>query len=539
MILLGTGGGGVSNDKGYFATEAALILALPVGQDGWFATVGTTDTVWVWDSGSSAWVDTYKAPDLSGVVPYTGATNDLDMGAFDITAGNLSGTNTGDQVSSDFDHGGLTGLTGDDHTQYVLADGTRNITGEQTFDDGIVNEGDLSVSGSSEFNDEAYFNELVEMYSGLFAEGGVELDGTLNHGGGAFLSSGTTGATPASGAGTRMMWVPAKSAFRAGYVNGIQWNDSNIGEYSFAAGANATVRGEGSSGFGSTPYVTGDYSTAFGYNCSVNGDYAVAFGKNTNARGYASTVFGFQCEASGSYATCGGTGSEAEGSYSTCIGSNCYTEGIASVALGGGTTATGNYSFAAGYNCEAGGQYTTVLGYNAYADIYCGFAQGGSVTAEAQYGRCFGNRAISRLEGGEAIGNGYFTKKADAQTVNVILRGSGSSGATVSLDTPTTYTIPTDTTIVMTATFNWRADDGASACAVRRVLAEYDGTTMTMSAVQTIGTDIDDDGMIDEIEIYDAGDGEIGIDVTDAYGDDFGVVCNLDIIENAFLKPST
>jgi len=40
--------------------------------------------------------------DLSGLVPYTGATTDVDLGANDITANNLTGTNTGDQDLSGY-----------------------------------------------------------------------------------------------------------------------------------------------------------------------------------------------------------------------------------------------------------------------------------------------------------------------------------------------------------------------------------------------------------------------------------------------------
>jgi hypothetical protein len=46
------------NNKGFFATESALTTAYSSGQDGWFAIVGATDTFWVWDSGTSDWVDT-------------------------------------------------------------------------------------------------------------------------------------------------------------------------------------------------------------------------------------------------------------------------------------------------------------------------------------------------------------------------------------------------------------------------------------------------------------------------------------------------
>lgn len=43
------------------------------------------------------------------------------------------------------DHGALTGLTDDDHPQYVLATGTRNITGIQTFDSGLDSYGEVNL----------------------------------------------------------------------------------------------------------------------------------------------------------------------------------------------------------------------------------------------------------------------------------------------------------------------------------------------------------------------------------------------------------
>lgn len=52
---------GDQNNKGYFATEDALNAAYPVGQNGWYAIVGTTDTIWVWDGDTSAWVNTHNA----------------------------------------------------------------------------------------------------------------------------------------------------------------------------------------------------------------------------------------------------------------------------------------------------------------------------------------------------------------------------------------------------------------------------------------------------------------------------------------------
>lgn len=65
-----------AHDKGYFANPAALQEAVPTGVDGDYAIIGTTDTIWMWDSDTQAWVDSHKATDLSNY--YTkGETNNL------------------------------------------------------------------------------------------------------------------------------------------------------------------------------------------------------------------------------------------------------------------------------------------------------------------------------------------------------------------------------------------------------------------------------------------------------------------------------
>ena len=65
-----------AHDKGYFANPAALQEAVPTGVDGDYAIVGTTDTIWMWDSDTQAWVDSHKATDLSNY--YTkGETDNL------------------------------------------------------------------------------------------------------------------------------------------------------------------------------------------------------------------------------------------------------------------------------------------------------------------------------------------------------------------------------------------------------------------------------------------------------------------------------
>ena len=58
VVVLAGGGSTDTHNKGYYATQAALEEAYPTAEAGDWAIVGETDTVWVWDSDNSAWVDT-------------------------------------------------------------------------------------------------------------------------------------------------------------------------------------------------------------------------------------------------------------------------------------------------------------------------------------------------------------------------------------------------------------------------------------------------------------------------------------------------
>lgn len=61
---------------------------------------------------------------------------------------------------------------------------------------------------------------------------------------------GTTGATPTSGAGTRLMWIPEKFSLRAGRVAGTEWDNANISNDSFVWGKNVGNKGVSNSTFG-------------------------------------------------------------------------------------------------------------------------------------------------------------------------------------------------------------------------------------------------------------------------------------------------
>jgi hypothetical protein len=137
---------------------------------------------------------------------------------------------------------------------------------------------------------------------------------------GAVLFDGATGGTPTSGPGTRLMWIPSKAAFRAGYVSGSNWDNANIGHYSTAMGHNAIASGFRSAAMGDGAIASGSGSTAMGRATQASGSYSTAMGRAT--------------QASGGYSTAMGWGTIASGSYSTAMGNNIAVEGDNSVGVG-------------------------------------------------------------------------------------------------------------------------------------------------------------------------------------------------------------
>lgn len=99
-------GGGDSHDLGSFATPEALATAYPTANAGDFAIVESTDTIWVWDSDNSEWLDTTRRGQVSSV---NGKTGDVVIPA--IVA--ISGTSVTQQLATEtiYNCGELTALS--------------------------------------------------------------------------------------------------------------------------------------------------------------------------------------------------------------------------------------------------------------------------------------------------------------------------------------------------------------------------------------------------------------------------------------------
>jgi hypothetical protein len=259
-------------------------------------------------------------------------------------------------------------------------------------------------------------SSLIPPAFGLFSDGQFVARGTLG-----------AGNIPASSVGVRMMWHPAKAAFRAGEVtNAVPtvWDDINIGVNSTAFGFDTLASGAWSTAFGADTQAVGPVSTAMGQNTQATSVYSTSMGNGTIASGISSTAMGSGTRAQGQASTAMGSATIASGLYSTVTGVSSVAAGQASFAVGNFAEANGATSFAAGNNIIAGGDRTVVLGSSARSlvggSFMFGDASPGTVFAAAP------NSFTARAAGG------YWLYSNAALTSGVTLAAGGSGWSVIS-----------------------------------------------------------------------------------------------------------
>ena len=173
---------------------------------------------------------------------------------------------------------------------------------------------------------------------------------------GSVLFDGTTGNTPVSGSGTRMMWIPAKGAFRAGSASSNYWDDINIGVHSAAFGDGNKASGLNSFAAGNFNIADGESSVVFGHGNQAGINYAMAIGSSNNAMGY--------------YSFAGGNGNTSAGENDFAFGYQNNNIGIYSATFGSQNKITGQMSFVAGIKNISKSWAGTVVGsYNDTTDL--------------------------------------------------------------------------------------------------------------------------------------------------------------------------
>jgi hypothetical protein len=291
-------------------------------------------------------------------VTITQSGNTLEIAAATGSGGTITGLTAGTGLTG----GGTTGnvtlsLADNGVTSAKLADGAvtigkvaDNAVNASKLADGAVTSSKISATGSTSGQvlmsngssvvwgtaSGPWLTSGTSVYynSGNVGMGTSSPAAKLHVADGGLLLSGTTGGTPTSGPGTRMMWIPAKAAFRAGIVAANEWDDANIGAYSIAMGYRTTANGNYSTAMGYGTTANGDYSTAMGYGTTASGVYSTAMGYAATASGFHSISMGGSSTASGSFSTASGWNTLASGSYSTAMGSNTTASGTNSIAMG-------------------------------------------------------------------------------------------------------------------------------------------------------------------------------------------------------------
>ncbi|HYJ79438.1 MAG TPA: tail fiber domain-containing protein [Longimicrobiaceae bacterium] len=147
------------------------------------------------------------------------------------------------------------------------------------------------------------------------------------------------GIIPASGAGYRFMYHPFKAAVRFGHANSNEFDDTNVGFYSFAGGESSIASAFGTFAFGDQVKVTGVDGAAFGGSNEVGGTAGFSAGASNNVCGFGSVAIGFT-----------NTTGSIDGS-GNCVAGN----GQGAVAIGYRVTADADYAVALGHRASADG----------------------------------------------------------------------------------------------------------------------------------------------------------------------------------------
>ncbi|WP_412468122.1 tail fiber domain-containing protein [Pedobacter sp. KLB.chiD] len=229
-----------------------------------------------------------------------------------------------------------------------------------------------------------------------------------------FVAIGTNGSgvIPVTGAGTRMMFYPGKSAFRVGQVTGTQWDDTSVGSGSVALGYNTIASGSNAVAAGNGGTSSGNNSFSYGTVNSATGVESFAGGGLSTASGPRSMAIGLQASASGSESFALGNNVVADAAQAVAIGAFASTNGFSGAfALGDGSGSSANtvkslaanqmvMRFAGGY------RFYTSANLSSYVDIAAG-ANGVSITSDRR-----------KKENFEKVNGEHFLSKIDTMQLS-------------------------------------------------------------------------------------------------------------------------
>ncbi|MGB7924502.1 MAG: hypothetical protein WCF57_14770 [Pyrinomonadaceae bacterium] len=195
---------------------------------------------------------------------------------------------------------------------------------------------------------------------------------------GSFVATGNLGigVSPMEGKGYRTSWHTYKGAFRSGYADN-EWDDANVGFFSWAGGSNSTA--------------SGLYALAFGDTNSASSTSSIVFGSGNEVKGAAGFAAGAANRVCDTYGVAFGNKAQSGG---PLINGKCDPEtfnirGLAAVAMG--------------YNVTADQDHTTALGKFASNNGFSGtfiWSDGAAVASADTFRNTANNEFAARATGG-------------------------------------------------------------------------------------------------------------------------------------------
>ncbi len=154
---------------------------------------------------------------------------------------------------------------------------------------------------------------------------------------GSFVATGNLGigVSPKQGSGYRTSWDSYKGAFRSGYAD-LEWDDPNVGFFSWAGGSNSKAAGL--------------YSLAFGDTNSAESTSSIVFGSGNQVKGAAGFSTGAGNRVCDTYGVALGNNAKSGGPYinGRCDPDSFNVRGLAAVAIGYNVTADNDHATAMG-----------------------------------------------------------------------------------------------------------------------------------------------------------------------------------------------
>lgn len=290
----GGGSGGDQHNLGWYATPDALRTAHATATAGDWAIVGSTDTVWIWDTDTNAWKDSDQKGQVASVNGQTGTVvlTASDVGA--ATAAQGAKADTAVQPAAIADMETQTHASATYATKSELAD-----------KQDIIQYSTMPTASADNVGDIVQFVGTT----------------TASYTNGYFYKCVSDGADPAT-----YSWEEVEvQASSGGGVSDVTVNGTSVVSGGVAA-ITGMVKNWGSNGglgIGSTSYAI------------ANAAYSIAIGNNSRATQTAAIAIGID--------------TQSEAMFALCIGYNSYVNQLGGVAIGYGTKVYAEKAIQLGY----------------------------------------------------------------------------------------------------------------------------------------------------------------------------------------------